>query len=224
MDERGVTMRSLSLRAGLKHNAVANIMSRNLTKVNHHHLESILRVMGTSMLQFWESDEEPPELIPPPGTSFSVPSSGMIMVPDCGLVEAGSFRLPDIQASDRFIRGTSEDRDAFALTVHGDSMAPEYLAGETIFLKRERIHMVPLPRGVRVGVPYDRVKHLHEKDCIVLMADEGCTFKRLNIEKAEGQEYRVTLLPVNPTHNKTVIRPDHDIWIQGVCYKSIRRR
>jgi len=74
-------------------------------------------------------------------------------------------------------------------------------------------------------VPYDRVKHLHPKDCIVLMTDEGCTFKRLNIEGTDGeQEYRVTLLPVNPTHNKTVIRPDHDIWIQGICYKSIRRR
>lgn len=223
MTEKALSMRALSLRAGLKHNTVANLMSRNQHTMNHNHLESLLRVLGTSMAEFWEPDA-PPAIVAPPGTTLAAPPAYTVLVPDCGPVEAGPFRLPDIQSTERFVKGTYEDRDAFILTVHGDSMAPDYAAGEVIFLKRENIHLVPLPQDVKVGVPYERIKHLNGKDCVVLMADDGSTFKRLQIAHKHGQEYAITLHPVNPSHSKTVIRPDHDIWIQGVCYKSIRRR
>jgi len=226
IDARGVSMRALSLRAGLKHNAVANMLSRT-QKLNYGSLEKVLRALDVAIVDFWESDSpaQPPAMMPPPGTSIApVPGRQSVFVPDCGLVSAGAFRLPDPDVTPHFLAGTREDEGSFVLTIRGDSMMPEYQDGEIIFLRRENIHLIPLPDGVRVGVPFERVSHLHGKDCVVLLKDEGSTFKRIQLERSRGPEYTVTLLPVNPDHNKTVIRPDHDVWIQGVCYKSVRKR
>jgi len=227
IDARGHSMRALSLRAGLKHNTVANMLSRT-QKINYGNLEKVLREMDVALADFWETKEgptEPPGVIPPPGTAVtSIPLRQSVFVPDCGFVSAGAFRLPDPEITPHFLAGTREDEGSFVLTIRGDSMTPEYQDGEIIFLRRENIHLISLPDGVRVGVPFDRVCHLHGKDCVVLMKDEGSTFKRIKLDKNKGPEYTVTLLPVNPEHNKTVVRPDHDVWIQGVCYKSLRQR
>jgi SOS-response transcriptional repressor LexA len=226
LDARGISMRQLSLRAGLAHNAVANIMSRN-QKIDYGSLEKVLKVLGVALADFWEApggETIQPAVSAPAGTRISAAPVSSVLVPDCGAVAAGPFRLPDPDTTQHFYAGAREDAGAFVLTIQGSSMEPEYRNGEMIFLKRENIHLISLPRGVRVGVPYDRVQHLNGKDCVLLMKDEGSTFKRLKIAKGRGGEYTVTLLPVNPDHDKTVVRPDHDVWIQGVCYKSVRRR
>jgi len=225
IDARGISMRALSLRAGLPHNAVANIMNRN-DRVNYGNLEKVLEVLGMPLAEFWESPDHAakPSLSPPPGTYLSNPLSTSIPVPDCGTVAAGAFRLSDPASTQHFYAGTRGDEGSFVLTVSGNSMMPDYQDGEVIFLRRENIHLITLPEGVKVGVPYHHVKHLDNKDCVVLMKDEGSTFKRLKIDKGADNTYLLTLLPVNPEHKKTVIQPDHDVWIQGVCYKSVRRR
>lgn len=227
LDEKNVSMRAASLRAGLQHNAVSNIMNRN-QGVSYGSLEKILRALDVPFVDFWEPGEganAPPPISPPAAMSMApLPAAATVFVPNCGTVAAGPFRMCDPDTTQNFLAGSREDEGAFVLNIRGDSMTPDYTDGETIFLRRENIHLIALPRDVKVGVPYERVKHLNGKDCVLLMKDEGSTFKRLRIEKGRGPEYTVTLLPVNPTHNKTVVRPDHDVWIQGVCYKSVRRR
>lgn len=225
LKERGYSKRAVSLRAGLIHNAVANIVSRNQERVNYAHLEKILQVLGVSFAEFWEPDDgpsEPPKMTAPAGMRFTDPPQATVMVPHCGTISAGPFRLVDPDTTQHFYAGTRDDAGSFALTISGNSMTPDYCDGEVILVRRVSIHLVPLPRGVQVGVPYEHVKPLNGKDCVVLMGDEGSTFKRLSIEKGPRETYALTLLPVNVEHNKTVVRPDHDVWIQGVCYKSVR--
>lgn len=103
-------------------------------------------------------------------------------------------------------------------------MFPEYGNGELIFLKKTSIHFPPLPNGRTVGVPLAQVQHLHGKDCVVFMEHEGCTFKRIILDSGPDLAYTLTLAPVNPAYNKTTLRPEHDMWVQGICYKSVRER
>lgn len=225
--DRGISMRTLSLRAGLQHNAVHNILYRNQKRINYQNVEKILNELGVPFADFWEPDEsslEPPTISPPADMHFSTVPAQNIMVPDCGNVSAGPFRLPDPSLTQRFHAGGSEDTQSFILTVSGDSMAPDYAPGEIIFLRKENIHLIALPNDVKVGVPFDRIRHLNGKDCVIFMNEEGSTFKRIRIVKGAGPEYTMFLLPVNPAHDQTMIKPEHDVWIQGVCYKSLRRR
>src|SRR5687768_6758405 len=127
LDERGISMRQLSLRAGLAHNAVANMMSRN-QKVDYGTLEKVLKVLGIALADFWEfpgGDKTPPAISAPAGTRISAPPVTSVLVPDCGTVPAGPFRLPDPDTTQHFYAGAREDDGAFVLTIQGSSMEPE---------------------------------------------------------------------------------------------------
>src|SRR5437868_2566499 len=193
--ERKISQRALSVRAGIAHNGVNSILTKNASVTNVT-LEKILSALGVSLADFWETDDGPakqPAMIAPAGTQLApLPPHASVLVPDCGTISAGPFRLSDPDTTTHFCAGTREDEGSYVLTVRGNSMEPEYRDGELIFLKRESIHLISLPKDIKVGVPYDRIKHLHGKDCVLLMKDEGCTFKRLSIKKTTGPEYIVT--------------------------------
>src|SRR5476651_645774 len=106
--ERGISMRALSLRAGLQHNAVSNILYRNQARINFGNLEKILNALGVAFADFWQSGKDavaPPPISPPASMQISAPPMSSVMVPDCGIVPAGPFRLTEPDSTQRFFAG-----------------------------------------------------------------------------------------------------------------------
>lgn len=106
------------------------------------------------------------------------------------------------RVADDYIASDVDDPDAFAATVVGDSMAPEYKAGDIIVLSPA----APITDGC---------------DCFVrLEPDHECTFKRVFIDAETG---RIRLQPLNPAYPARTVDRDAVAGMYRVVRQIIPR-
>lgn len=105
----------------------------------------------------------------------------------------------------------------FALRVRGESMAPKYLSGDTVYLEQVRYEMGPKADG---PTPIQCWTALEGCDVACLVNGE-CTLKRFTLRR-QASDYLIILQPLNPEHPEIRIGPGDSILVQGIVVKLMR--
>jgi len=217
IERRGLSMRQVSLQAGLNESAVRNIITGRTQSIGLEVLRKLLLALEVSEEQFFQR----PAAAAPAAPVLPV-NSGGYSVPVCGEIPAGN---PSYQEgiADPIDTIPGDDRDrrygAFALRVSGYSMAPKYLPGDTLVLKPLHVGL-PVKDPNRI-TPRAMVDALAGRSVAVLVNGEA-TLKTLEIEPLQKGDYLLHLKPMNPEYPTITIGENDTIVFQGEVYKLIR--
>lgn len=107
----------------------------------------------------------------------------------------------------------------FAVRVQGDSMSPDYVSGDIVFLKEVRYEMGPKCDG---PTPIQNWTALEGED-VVCFRNDQCTLKRFTIHRANG-DYQIVLKPLNPVHKDIEIGPGDSLLVQGIVVMCLHRK
>jgi SOS-response transcriptional repressor LexA len=212
INERGLSMRQVSLAAGLNSAAVRNLITGRTQSIGMETLAKILRAMDMTEEKFFLRASAPVGTV----------EAGAYTIPVCGEIPAGN---PNYQEgiADPVDTIPGDDRDrrygAFALRVSGFSMAPKYLPGDTLILKPLHVGL-PVKDPLRI-TPRAVVDALAGRSVAVLVNGEA-TLKKLEIEPRPGGDYMLHLKPINPDYPTITIGDNDSVLFQGEVYKLIR--
>jgi len=117
-EKRGLSMKELSLRAGLNQSTMQKLLSTT-TSPSIATFMAIARELGVSPAFLLTGDE-----------AFKVE------VPVVGIVSAGEFWDPSSDAAPRSIEFDIGDGTPIAIEVRGDSMSPVYRSGDVLICER----------------------------------------------------------------------------------------
>lgn len=106
-------------------------------------------------------------------------------------------------------------RKLYALRVKGQSMAPQFLNGDLLYLEPLSIHIGVLDR--QNPTPRLTFERLNGRVVAALVNDEA-TLKRLEIvsNSSNKEHYQLKLVPLNPEYQVITIGPDWTAHFQGV--------
>lgn len=182
---------------------------------NPEHWKKILKALGVTEEDFYEKPKQPE-----PEIKHVDVAGPEVFVPLVGKIAATPFRLAQPSQATRYIPGTRADMNAIALEVEGDSMAPKYLSGEIIFVRKKDIALTPYESDDGESfVPYDFVAPFDGKDCVILHNDES-SLKRLRVIRGKGMSYSVDIVPLNPSHPTLHVHRGDEFFVQGVAYRK----
>jgi len=216
IERRGLSMRQVSLQAGLNESAVRNIITGRTQSIGLEVLRKLLQALEVSEEEFFQR----PAAASAAAVSTAAPSG--YSVPVCGEIPAGN---PSYQEgiADPIDTIPGDDRDrrygAFALRVSGYSMAPKYLPGDTLVLKPLHVGL-PVKDPNRI-TPRAMVDALAGRSVAVLVNGEA-TLKTLEIEPLQKGDYLLHLKPMNPEYPTITIGDNDTLIFQGEVYKLIR--
>ena len=210
---RGLSMRQVSLSAGLGDQLLRNVLTGRTHKLKPEALKQILNALDLSEDKFFEKDAESVSVATPDLTCH-IPIFGEIPAGNPTWVEGKQ------QPSD-YVLGDARDKrlNAFALRVRGESMAPDYRSGDVLFLR-------PLSIGLSVKNPSSPVPRaafdaLVGRAVAVLVNNEA-TLKTLKIEQRPDNDYWLHLKPINPEFPVITIQDSDEAQFQGEVYKLVR--
>jgi SOS-response transcriptional repressor LexA len=107
------------------------------------------------------------------------------------------------------------NRNLFALRVKGQSMAPQFLNGDVLYLEPLSIRMGVLDR--EHPTPRLTFERLNGR-VVAALVDEEATLKKLEIVSSASnrEHYQLKLVPLNPEYQTITIGPDSTAHFQGV--------
>lgn len=211
--QRGLSMRQLSVSAGLGDQLVRNILTRRTQKIAPQTLSKILTSLDMTEDRFFERTPESVR-VPAPEMTCSIPVFGEIPAGNPTWIEGN-------QVPTEYVAGDERDRrrQAFALRVSGRSMEPKYMPGDLLVL---RPLSIPLPiKDPKKLTPRATFDALHGRTVAVLLNGEA-TLKVLEVEPVKDGDYFLHLRPINPAYQTITVQPNDEALFQGEVYKSIR--
>lgn len=214
--ERRLSMRQVSLRAGLNEAAVRNIITGRTLSIGLDVMRQLFTALDLNEDQFFQREQK--SFTPP----MEQPAKAEFRIPIMGEIPAGNPTWTDGQTEplDTF-PGDEHDRrvGAFGLRVCGHSMAPRYLPGDLLILRSTQIGL-PVKDPSR-PTPRATFDALAGRSVAVLVNGEA-TLKRLEIEPIKGGDYLLHFKPINPEYPTITIGDDDTALIQGEVYRLIR--
>lgn len=216
LEQRGLSMRKVSLRAGLNEAAVRNIITSRTQSIGLDVLKKLLEAMDLTEEKFFGRPEQAGV------SSVKTTHTEGYQIPLCGDIPAGNPTYHEGEANPlETFPGDERDRryGAFALRVCGHSMAPRYLPGDILILK-------PINRGLPVKDP-ERITPRASFDAlsgrtVAALVNGEATLKRLEIEQGAKGDYLLHLKPLNPDFPTITIGDNDTALFQGEVYKLIR--
>ena len=139
-------------------------------------------------------------------------------IPMLGKIPAGVPFNVDDAVAEKYIAGYGlKSSTHFAVTVRGDSMAPDIQDGDYVILRKFDVRLPAKDDG---PTSFDAVARFSGRVCAVLLNGES-TLKRLEITR-RNDDYQLILRPGNPAHPVRVIGPADELVIQGEMCRLIR--
>ena len=211
LDERGLSMRQVSMAAGLGPAAVRNLLIGRTQNVSEQALDKILQAIAMTKDEFFQRESATHEL-----------AAAAYSVPICGTIPAGNPTWTEgvVQALDS-VPGDEHDRryGAFALRVSGNSMAPRYVANDILVLRPLQIHLpIKDPKNPVPRATFDALVGR----CVAVLLNGEATLKKLDIEHLKGGDYFLHLRPINPDYPVITVQEKDEAQFQGEVYKLIR--
>lgn len=108
---------------------------------------------------------------------------------------------------------------AYALRVHGNSMAPHLHPGDIVYLDSLDIHLGP--KDWKNPAPRLMFERLHGRIVAALVEGEA-TLKVLKLTPTTDNDYDLHLVPINKEYQDIYIRPEWEVRFQGVVVKTLR--
>lgn len=214
IEERGLSHRKVSMRAEMGDQRLRNFLIGKTNKIKAGALAKVLEVLKISKNEFFKYGGEALDEVPLPHEVYRVPIYGEIPAGNPTWIEGN-------QTPTDYVLGELRDkrRNAFALRVSGDSMAPRYLSGDVLFLRPLQI-CLPI-KNPRHPVPRATFDALVERTVAVLINGEA-TLKKIRIEPRAHDDYQIHLVPINQVYASIVIKDTDEVRFQGEVYKTVR--
>jgi len=112
----------------------------------------------------------------------------------------------------------STAQDLFALRVSGQSMAPQFMPGDLVYLRKLDIRMgIKDPKNPVPALTFERLNGR----TVAALIDNEATLKQLKVVRLKN-DYELRLIPFNPEFEPIVIGPHNHAHFQGVVVKLIR--
>lgn len=203
-------MRQVSISAGLGEAGIRNILTGRTQKIDVGTLESIFVALKMTPTEFFKLGQEPES------------AAALCAIPVYGVIPAGHPTWTEGEISPlETVPGDAWDKrnGAFALRVSGDSMVPEFRAGDTLVLRPLNIAM-PMKDPQR-PVPRATFDALVGR-CVAVLINGEATLKRFTLEPGPGSDYTIHLDPINAAFSRITIQPSDEVQFQGEVCRLVR--
>lgn len=213
--ERKISIRWLAEALGYNRYYVNKLMRgdiRNGKDVGR--LKHLIDKLGFSEEQFYQGTIVPGSR----ATRGSIPIFGDIPAGNPVWIEGTATPDAYIEAPPQ-----TAGRKLFALRVRGNSMAPRFVSGDTVFLE---------PLSIKLGakdpanpVPRLTFERLNNR-VVAALVDGEATLKLLKLvpkpKSNKPDDYEIHLVPMNAEYSPLVVGPDSTAEFQGVVVKLYR--
>ena len=166
-EELGISQEELAARMGYRSKSSITKIEKGINDIPQNKLEDFAAALETSTA--WLLGLEGGEAAVPPGFD---PLPRMTRVPLVGSIACGTPITAE-QNIERYIGVPADWHADFALTCHGDSMAPTIQDGDIVCIRRQPEVEQGQIAAVRIGEEAT-LKHFHRQgDAVVLLADNA---------------------------------------------------
>lgn len=162
----GISQEELAQRMGYRSKSSITKLEKGINDIPHSKVEELARALETTPAYLLGLE---PQASPPPGFE-ALPA--MVMVPLIGSIACGTPITAE-QNIESYIGIPAAWHADFALTCHGDSMAPTIRDGDIVCIRRQPQVEQGEVAAVRVGEEAT-LKHFHRQgDTVMLIADNA---------------------------------------------------
>lgn len=162
----GISQEELAQRMGYRSKSSITKLEKGINDIPHSKVEELARALETTPAYLLGLEAQ---TSPPPGFE-TLPA--MVMVPLIGSIACGTPITAE-QNIESYIGIPAAWHADFALTCHGDSMAPTIRDGDIVCIRRQPQVEQGEIAAVRVGEEAT-LKHFHRQgDTVMLIADNG---------------------------------------------------
>ena len=166
-EELGLSQEQLAQRMGYRSKSSITKLEKGVNDLPLPRLEELAAALGTTPGWLLGGEAAAPACPPPPGFE---PLPEMVRVPLVGSIACGTPITAE-QNIERFIGVPAAWHADFALTCHGDSMAPTICDGDIVCIRRQPEVEQGEIAAVRIGEEA-ALKHFHRQgSTIMLLAD-----------------------------------------------------
>lgn len=172
--ELEMTLEDLSKQVGVSRQTLSRYETGVIGNIPSDKIELLAKALCTTPASLMGWDDEPPRSTIPPGFE---PLPKMVQVPLIGSIACGSPILAE-ENIETYIGIPAAWRADFALTCHGDSMAPKICDGDIVCIRKQPQVNPGEIAAVRIGEEAT-LKHFYQTGDVVQLIAENSAYPPL---------------------------------------------